>query len=87
MVTSPTKLALQQQIDSLVCQLNTERESHKHYCAAIKLQMFELGNGLAVQFNPRGKLHGWLFRRHPDGQLVAIRKLGKVEKIAVKELT
>ena len=74
MVTSPTKLALQQQIDSLADELHSESESHKLDSAAIQQQLFYLGDNLAVQFNPKGRFHGWLFRRHPDGQWVNLRK-------------
>jgi hypothetical protein len=38
-------------------------------------EFFELPNGKAVCFNPGGRWHGWLFYRHPDGQLVSERKL------------
>jgi hypothetical protein len=43
-----------------------------------KQELFDVGNGLAVSFNPRGRFHGWLFRQHPDGQYVSVRKLNKV---------
>jgi hypothetical protein len=42
-------------------------------------EIFDLGNGFAVNFNPRGRFHGWLFRRHPDGQWVSVKKLEKDE--------
>jgi len=35
----------------------------------------ERGREIAVCFNPGGRWHGWLFYRHPDGQLVSLRKL------------
>ena len=38
-------------------------------------ELFDLGHGLAVGFNPGGRHHGWLLRKHPDGQYVTIRKL------------
>lgn len=38
-------------------------------------EMFDIGDDLAVCCNPAGKFHGWLFRRHPDGQYFSIRKL------------
>lgn len=38
-------------------------------------QLFELGDGRVVNFNPAGRFHGWIFRRHPDGQYVSERKL------------
>lgn len=41
-------------------------------------EMFDLGDGLAVNSNPGGRFHGWLFRRHPDGQYVSVRKLSAV---------
>lgn len=43
-------------------------------------QLFDLGNDTAVSFNPDGRFHGWLFRKHPDGQYVSVRKLEPVEK-------
>lgn len=36
-------------------------------------ELFELPDGNVVCCG--GKWHGWLFRRYPDGQLVAWRKL------------
>lgn len=42
-------------------------------------QLFDLGNGRVVQFNPAGRFHGWVFRRHPDGQLVSEHQLEPVE--------
>ena len=41
-------------------------------------QYFDLGNGEAVCSNPGGRFHGWLFRRHPDGQLVSIGELREI---------
>jgi hypothetical protein len=41
-------------------------------------ELFDIGNGMAVSCNPGGKFHGWLFRKHPDGQYVSVRKLGTV---------
>ena len=41
--------------------------------------LFDLGNGTAVNFSPRGRFHGWLFRRHPDGQWISVHKLEKAE--------
>ena len=38
-------------------------------------ELFDIGDGLAVNSNPGGKFHGWLFRKHPDGQYVSVRKL------------
>jgi hypothetical protein len=37
---------------------------------------FELPDGQVVCFNPTGRWHGWLFRRHADCSLVSVRKLG-----------
>mgnify|MGYP001566898881 CR=1 FL=1 len=45
-------------------------------------EMFDLGDGLAVSSNPGGKFHGWLFRQHPDGQYVSVRKLDLIENPA-----
>ena len=45
-------------------------------------QLFDLGNGEAVNFNPGGRFHGWLFRRYPDGQYVSVRKLDIVDNPA-----
>jgi|GEM_PF-2325375 len=39
---------------------------------------FALPDGKVVCFNPGGRWHGWLFRRHPDGQFVSERKLEEI---------
>jgi len=44
-----------------------------------KQELFDVGGGLAVGFNPNGRFHGWFFRQHPDGQYVSVRKLNKLE--------
>lgn len=36
--------------------------------------LFDLGDGQAIRFNPNGRFHGWIFRKHPDGQYVSVRK-------------
>lgn len=41
-------------------------------------ELFDIGNGLAIASNPGGRFHGWLFKMHPDGQYVSIRKLDLV---------
>ena len=41
-------------------------------------RMFDLGNGLAVNFCPSGRFHGWIFRKHPDGYYVSVRKLDTI---------
>lgn len=38
-------------------------------------EFFMLRDGTAVCCNPGGRFHGWLFVRHPDGQLVSAAKL------------
>lgn len=38
-------------------------------------ELFDLGDGTAVACNPGGRFHGWLFKKHPDGQYVSIQKL------------
>ena len=38
-------------------------------------ELFDLGDGIAVACNPGGRFHGWLFKKHPDGQYVSIGKL------------
>ena len=38
-------------------------------------QIFALSTGFAVCCNPGGRLHGWLLRKHPDGQWVSVEKL------------
>lgn len=38
-------------------------------------ELFDIGDGMAVMCNPGGRFHGWLFRRHPDGQYVSVRQL------------
>ncbi len=42
-------------------------------------ELFDLGNNEAVNFNPGGRFHGWLFRKHPDGAWISVRKLDTVE--------
>lgn len=42
-------------------------------------QLFDLGDGRVVNFNPAGRFHGWIFRRHPDGHFVSERKLEPVK--------
>ena len=44
-----------------------------------KQQLFDLGNGLAVNCNPAGRFHGWLFQKHPDGHYVSVRQLKVIE--------
>jgi hypothetical protein len=44
-------------------------------------EMFDIGNGFAVCSNPGGRFHGWLFRKHPDGQYVSVRKLETVHLV------
>jgi hypothetical protein len=39
------------------------------------LPITDIGGGLAVSSNPGGKFHGWLFRKHPDGQYVSVCRL------------
>ncbi len=41
-------------------------------------ELFELPDGTAVCCNPGGRFHGWLFRKHPDGQYVSVKKLEPV---------
>lgn len=42
-------------------------------------ELFQIDDQTAVQCNPSGRFHGWLFRKHPDGQWVSFRKLELVE--------
>lgn len=42
---------------------------------------FELPDGKIICCNPGGRWHGWLFRRHPDGQFVSERPLPEVKPI------
>jgi hypothetical protein len=46
----------------------------------MKQELFDLGNGYAVNFNPGGRFHGWLFQRHPvDGNhWVSIKMLENI---------
>lgn len=48
------------------------------------MELFEIGNDQAVCCNPGGRFHGWLFRRHPDGQWVSVRKLKTVDLLATE---
>jgi hypothetical protein len=41
----------------------------------VVMEMFVISDGEGVCCNPGGRFHGWLFRRHPDGQWVSVRKL------------
>lgn len=38
-------------------------------------ETFKISENEGVCFNPGGRFHDWLFRRHPDGQWVPVRKL------------
>lgn len=38
-------------------------------------EMFQISDTEGVLSNPDGRFHGWLFRRHADGQWVSVRKL------------
>jgi len=50
-------------------------------------ELFDIGNDLAVNCNPGGRFHGWLFRKHPGGQYVSVRKLNALERGADVEKT
>ena len=76
-MSDPTQWTPQELIDDLARQLHVERESRKLDFDALQQTLFDLGNGTAVNFNPRGRFHGWLFRQHPDGQWVSVKKLEK----------
>lgn len=38
-------------------------------------ELFQIDEQTAINCNPGGRFHGWLFRRHPDGQWISVRKL------------
>ncbi|MEJ0092775.1 MAG: hypothetical protein WDN46_10080 [Methylocella sp.] len=40
--------------------------------------LFKISPDLAVNCAPSGKFHGWLFRKHPDGQWVSVQELEAV---------
>ncbi len=42
-------------------------------------ELFDIGEDMAVNCNPGGRFHGWLFKKHPDGLYVSIRKLEVIE--------
>lgn len=42
------------------------------------MDMFYLGGDLAVCSNPGRTFHGWMFKRHPNGQWVSVAKLDLV---------
>ncbi len=44
-----------------------------------EVKMAVLPDGNAVCFG--GRFHGWLFRRHPDGQWVSVQKLSLEEPV------
>lgn len=50
-----------------------------HLGRAKSQELFKLNEQQAVQCNPGGRFHGWLFRRHPDGQWISERKLEQTE--------
>ncbi len=33
------------------------------------------GERMFLCFNPGGRWHGWVFRKHPDGNLVSVREV------------
>lgn len=39
------------------------------------MQLFLINADEAVCCNPGSRFHGWLFRRHADGQFVSVRQL------------
>lgn len=41
-------------------------------------ELFRIDDNMAVNSNPGGRFHGWLFRKHPDGQWVSVRKLDAI---------
>lgn len=41
-------------------------------------ELFQIDDSTAINCNPQGRFHGWLFRKHPDGQWVSVRKLEPV---------
>jgi hypothetical protein len=45
----------------------------------VKTEFFDLKNGGYFCCEPGGRWHGWLFRKHPDGQFVSIMKTELVE--------
>ena len=45
--------------------------------AAIEPRVFIIGDVTGVAVG--GRFHGWLMRRHPDGQWVSVRKLEAVD--------
>lgn len=52
-----------------------EPQGEDELCANERQELFNLGDGRAVQSNPGGRFHGWLFHQHPDGQWISERKL------------
>ena len=44
-----------------------------------KPMVFLLKEGEGVLFDPQGKFHGWIMRKHPDGLWVSVRKLEAVD--------
>lgn len=41
--------------------------------------VFLLSSDEGVLFDPQGKFHGWVMRRHPDGMWTSVRKLEAVD--------
>lgn len=41
--------------------------------------VFLLSADEGVLFDPQGKFHGWIMRRHPDGMWISVRKLEAVD--------
>lgn len=43
-------------------------------------KLYKIGDGFAVNFNPKGRFHGWLFAQNADGQWISMRKLEEVDQ-------
>lgn len=46
---------------------------------ATQPMVFLLSTDEGVLFDPQGKFHGWVMRRHPDGMWTSVRKLEAVD--------
>lgn len=54
-------------------------ESTKGFPLPTQPMVFLLAENEGVLFDPQGKFHGWIMRRHPDGLWVSVRKLEAVD--------
>ena len=69
----------QESLDDTTARLAAAEEREKND------EMFAVGDGLFFRMNPGGRFHGWLFRQHPDGFYVSVRKCSVVPRAALAQ--